>query len=104
MKRRSAAVWVENEIMGELVPPELDCFINRLKRINPATDAQLIVEHARKINTAYQIQRGRPDRITVTVHLIQFTVPAVVDRLSSAGQPFARKCSTGRELRQTLFC
>jgi hypothetical protein len=61
MKRRSAAVWVENEIMGELVPPELDYLVNRLKRINPAADAQLIVEHARKINTAYQLQRGRPD-------------------------------------------
>jgi hypothetical protein len=41
--------------------------------------------------------------ITVTVHLIQFTVPAVVDRLSSAGQPFARKCSTGRELRRNAI-
>ena len=28
MKRRSAAVWVENEIMGELVPPELDYLVS----------------------------------------------------------------------------
>jgi hypothetical protein len=61
MKRRSAAVWVENEIMGELVPPELDYLINRLKRINPAADARLIVEQARKIHTAYQLLRGRLD-------------------------------------------
>jgi hypothetical protein len=62
MKRRSAAVWVENEIMGELVPPELDYLVNLLKRINPAADARLIVEHARKIHTAYQLLRARPDQ------------------------------------------
>jgi hypothetical protein len=61
MKRRSATAWVENEIMGELVPPELDYLVNRLKLINPAADARLIVEHARKIHTAYRLSRGRPD-------------------------------------------
>jgi hypothetical protein len=60
MKRRSTAVWVENEIMGELVPPELDFLINRLAQIN-STDALLVIEHARKIYTAYQLVRGRPD-------------------------------------------
>lgn len=48
--------------MGELVPPELDYLINRLKLINPTADALLIVEHARKIHTAYQLLRGRPDK------------------------------------------
>jgi hypothetical protein len=48
MKRRSAAAWVENEIMGELVPPELDYLVNRLKLINPAADTRLVIEHARK--------------------------------------------------------
>jgi Helicase conserved C-terminal domain len=62
MKRRCAADWVENDIMGEVVPPELDYLVNRLKRINPAADARLIVEHARKIHTAYQLLRGRPDQ------------------------------------------
>src|SRR5689334_18806231 len=62
MKRRSAAAWVENEIMGELVPPELDYLISRLKLINSAADALLIVEHARKIYTAHQLLRGRPDK------------------------------------------
>jgi hypothetical protein len=61
MKRRSAAAWVENEIIGELVPPELDYLINRLKLINPAADTRLVIEHARKIHTAYQLSRGRPD-------------------------------------------
>jgi hypothetical protein len=61
MKRRSADVRVHNPIIGELVLPELDYLINRLKLINPAADARLIVEHARKIYTAYQLSRGRPD-------------------------------------------
>jgi hypothetical protein len=61
MKRRSAAAWVENNIMGELVPPELDYLIDRLKLINPAADTRLVIEHARKIHTAYQLLRGRPD-------------------------------------------
>jgi hypothetical protein len=61
MMRRSAAAWVENEIMGELVSPELDYLINRLKLINPAADTRLMVEHARKIYAAYQLSRGRPD-------------------------------------------
>jgi hypothetical protein len=61
MKRRSTAAWVENEIMGELVPPELDYLVNRLKLINAAADTRLVIEHARKIHTAYQLLRGRPD-------------------------------------------
>ncbi|WFU19412.1 hypothetical protein [Bradyrhizobium sp. CB3481] len=61
MKRRSAAAWIENEVMGELVPPELDYLVRRLSLINPAADAALVVEHARKIYTAYQLVRGRPD-------------------------------------------
>ncbi|WGR70198.1 MULTISPECIES: hypothetical protein [unclassified Bradyrhizobium] len=48
--------------MGEPVPPELDYLVNRLRAINPSADARLIVEHARKINTAYQFLRGRPDK------------------------------------------
>jgi hypothetical protein len=62
MKRRSAAAWIENEMMGELVPPELDYLIDRLKLINPAADARLIIEHARKIHTGLQLLRGRPDK------------------------------------------
>jgi hypothetical protein len=46
--------------MGELVLPELDFLINRLTQIN-STDALLVIEHARKIYTAYQLLRGRPD-------------------------------------------
>jgi hypothetical protein len=61
MEPRSAAAWVKNETIGELVPPGLDYLVERLKLINPAADAQLIVEHARKIHTAYQLLRGRPD-------------------------------------------
>jgi hypothetical protein len=61
MKRRSADVRVHNPIIGELVLPELDYLINRLKLINPAADARLIVEHARKIYTAYRLWRGRLD-------------------------------------------
>jgi hypothetical protein len=60
MKRRSADVRVHNPIMGELVLPELDFLINRLAQIN-STDALLVIEHARKIYTAYQLLRGRPD-------------------------------------------
>lgn len=48
--------------MGELVPPELDYLVNRLSAINPSANARLIVEHARKINTAYQLLRDRPDK------------------------------------------
>ena len=47
--------------MGELVLPELDFLINRLAQIN-STDALLVIEHARKIYTAYQLLRGRPDQ------------------------------------------
>jgi hypothetical protein len=47
--------------MGELVLPELDFLINRLTQIN-STDALLVIEHARKIYTAYQLLRGRPDQ------------------------------------------
>src|ERR1700692_214169 len=61
MKRRSADVRVHNPIMGELVLPELDFLINRLAQIN-STDALLVIEHARKIYTAYQLLRGRPDQ------------------------------------------
>jgi hypothetical protein len=61
MKRRSADVRVHNPIMGELVLPELDFLINRLAQIN-STDALLVIEHARKIHTAYQLLRGRPDQ------------------------------------------
>jgi hypothetical protein len=80
MKRRSAAAWVENEIMGELVPPELDYLIDRLKLINPAADARLIAEHARKIHAAYRLSRGRPDnrgfKIKGKVRLQAEPVPA----------------------------
>jgi len=62
MKRRSATAWIENEIMGELVPPELDYLVKRLSLINPAADTGTIVEHARKIYTAYQLMRVRPDK------------------------------------------
>lgn len=48
--------------MGELVPPELDYLVNRLTAINPSADARLIVEHARKIHTAYRLLHGRPDK------------------------------------------
>jgi hypothetical protein len=61
MKRRSATAWVKNNIIGELVPPELDYLINRLQQINSAAPVSMIVEHARKIHTAYQLLRGRPD-------------------------------------------
>ena len=47
--------------MGELVPPGLDYLVRRLNLISPSADAVLIVEHARKIFTAYQLSRGRPD-------------------------------------------
>lgn len=60
MKGRFADVRVHNPIIGELVPPELDFLINLLSQINSA-DAQLVIEHARKIYTAYQLSRGRPD-------------------------------------------
>jgi hypothetical protein len=60
MKRRSADVRVHNPIIGELVLPELDFLISLLSRINSA-DAQLVIEHARKIYTAYQLLRRRPD-------------------------------------------
>ena len=58
--KRSVDVRVHNPIMGELVLPELDFLINRLMQIN-STDALLVIEHARKIYTAYQLFRGRPD-------------------------------------------
>ncbi|MGX9431192.1 MULTISPECIES: hypothetical protein [Bradyrhizobium] len=60
MKGRSADVRVHNPIIGELVLPELDFLINLLSQINPA-DTQLVIEHARKIFTAFQLLRGRPD-------------------------------------------
>jgi hypothetical protein len=53
--------------MRELVPPELDYLVGRLGLINPSADARLIIEHARKINTAYQLLRGRPDKRGVTL-------------------------------------
>jgi hypothetical protein len=62
MNRRSAATWVENEIMGELVPPELACLVNRLKLVNVAADTRIVVEHSRKIYTACQLWRGCLDR------------------------------------------
>lgn len=48
--------------MGELVPPELDFLINRLSQINSA-EPQLVIEHARKIYTAYSLWRRRPDKL-----------------------------------------
>ena len=60
MKRRSADVRVHNPVIGELVLPELNFLINLLSQINSA-DAQLVIEHARKIYTAHQLLRGRPD-------------------------------------------
>jgi hypothetical protein len=60
MKRSSGDLRVYNPIIGELVLPELNFLINRLRQINSA-DASLLIEHARKIYTAYQLLRGRPD-------------------------------------------
>jgi hypothetical protein len=62
MKRQPAAGWIESEIMGELVPPELDYLVKRLKWVNQAAASWLVIEHARKIYTAYQLWRGSPDR------------------------------------------
>lgn len=60
MKRKPKIAWIENATMGELVPPELDLLIKRLSLIN-SDDTRLVVEHARKIYTAYQLWRWRVD-------------------------------------------
>src|SRR5438045_3155826 len=57
---KTKSTFVENKLMGECVPPELDFLVNRLMQINP-TDAGLVIEHARKCYTAGVLYRWRTD-------------------------------------------